>query len=93
MNRLRILKQRIQRSGDVGVCKLSDGYAVATGRFQGCSSASMTYRAAIHLAARWAMPSRPQVVVITQGRVETTVKMNSRGEQVVTVRQLINEIR
>lgn len=92
MNRLRILKQRIKRSGDVGVCKLSDGYAVATGRFQGAASTSMTQRAAIHLAARWAMPSRPQVMVITDGRTEKTIKTNSRGEKVVTVRELINPV-
>jgi hypothetical protein len=80
MNRLRILKQRIARSGDTAINKLEDGYAIATGRFQGMCVMGLKKRAAIQLAARWAMPCRPQVVIITQGATETTVVQNSRGE-------------
>jgi len=88
MNRLRILKQRIRRAGDVGVFKLKDGYVVATGRFQGDCSALMTRREAIRLASRWALPYRPQVITVTQGRIETTYKTNSRGETSLLVREL-----
>jgi len=88
MNRLRILKQRIRRAGDVGVCKLDDGYAVVTGRFQGDCSASMSKRSAIQLAARWARPCRPQDLIVTQGTTETTYRTNSRGETTVTTKQI-----
>jgi hypothetical protein len=84
MNRLRILKQRIARAGDVAVCKLSDGYAVATGRFQGDCSASMTKRAAINLAARWARPSAPQIMTIETTTQRTVIKLNPDGTNLVT---------
>ncbi|MDO8415917.1 MAG: hypothetical protein Q7S87_06855 [Agitococcus sp.] len=88
MNRLRILKQRIRRGNDVGISKLSDGYAVCTGRFGGDCVMRLTKRAAIQMAARWAMPHRPQVVIITQGQTETTFKTTSQGATTATTRQL-----
>lgn len=85
MNRLRILKQRIARSGDVSVCKLSNGYVVASGRFQGDASPPMSKRSAIHLAARWAMPSRPQTLLVKQNGVETKVETHVDGRCVVSI--------
>lgn len=65
MSRLQQLKQRAARN-QVGICKLSDGWFVGTGRGGwGDHSGPHSRREAIQIAARWALPSRP--VVITAG--------------------------
>ncbi|MBX8556952.1 hypothetical protein K5D56_26315 [Pseudomonas cichorii] len=67
MNRLKTLKQRASR-GQVGVCKLSDGWFVATGRGGwGDCSGPHSRREAIQLAARWALPSKKAVFSIIVG--------------------------
>lgn len=65
MNRLRVLKQRANR-GEVGVCKLSDGWFVATGRSAlGDCTGPHTRREAILLASRWALPDKADMFSIT----------------------------
>ncbi|MGF6281840.1 hypothetical protein ABH908_000127 [Pseudomonas frederiksbergensis] len=65
MSRLQRLKQRAAR-GQVGVCKLSDGWFVGTGRGGwGDCSGPHSRREAIQIAARWAMPAKKLVVTIT----------------------------
>lgn len=86
MNRLRLLKQRIRNAGDVGVLKMNEGFVVATGRFGGDCTGPMSKRAAIQMGARWAMPSRCTICEIAQNETTTTIKTNSRGESVVTIR-------
>lgn len=65
MNRLQRLKQRAAR-GQVGVCKLKEGWFVGTGRGGwGDYSGPHSKREAIQLAARWAMPTKKLVISIT----------------------------
>ncbi len=65
MNRLQRLKQRAAR-GQIGVCKLKEGWFVGTGRGGwGDCSGPHSKREAIRPAARWAMPAKKQVITIT----------------------------
>lgn len=67
MIRLGTLKQRADR-GQVGVCKLSDGWFVGTGRgSRGDCSGPHSRREAIQLAASWSLPSKKVVVTIAAG--------------------------
>jgi CubicO group peptidase (beta-lactamase class C family) len=69
MSRLQTLKQRAHR-GEVGVSRLRDGWWVGTGRGQGNCSGPHSRREAIQIAARWAMPAKEVVVVITMGGIQ-----------------------
>jgi hypothetical protein len=65
MSRLQRLKQRAAR-GQVGVCRLHDGWFVGTGRGGwGDHSGPHSKREAIQIAARWAMPAKKLIVTIT----------------------------
>jgi hypothetical protein len=66
MSRLKVLKQRAAR-GEVGVCKLQDGWFVATGRGSGDCAGPFSRREAIQAAARWALPYREAEIQITMG--------------------------
>lgn len=85
MNRLRILKQRIRRAGDVGVLKLASGYVVATSRFQGSYVSCASKRQAIQVAAQWAKPSAPVVCLITDSTKQTKTICYPDGSYVSTV--------
>lgn len=65
MNRQRILKQRAAR-GQVGVCRLKEGWFVGTGRggWGGCSGPHSRGEA-IQIAARWGLPSKKVVIHVT----------------------------
>lgn len=67
MSRLGVLKQRAAR-GQVGVCRLNEGWFVGTGRgnWGGCSGPH-SRREAIQIAARWALPTKNIEVTITTG--------------------------
>jgi hypothetical protein len=90
MNRLRLLKQRIRNAGDVGVHKMNGGFVVATGRFSGDCTMPMSKRAAIQMAARWAMPNRPPVWAVEKNGIVTKIKTNSRGESVITTTHTVS---
>ncbi|MDF9778980.1 hypothetical protein [Pseudomonas baetica] len=65
MSRLQRLKQRAAR-GQVGVCRLQEGWFVGTGRGGwGDYSGPHSRREAIHIAARWALPAKSIDVTIT----------------------------
>lgn len=90
MNRLRILKQRIGRCNDVGILKTSTGYTVFTGRFQGMHHEVSSKRAAIQTAARWARPSKPIIMEVTQGNKITFSKSFPDGRSEIKEYELAN---
>lgn len=75
MGRLQVLKQRAAR-GEVGVCKLSDGWYVATGRGFGAHAGPYSRRKAIQTAARWALPVKDVEIKITRS-VELELAKNA----------------
>jgi len=91
LNRLRVLKQRVKRAGDVGVFRSEDGYLVATGRFWGDCAGPFSRRTAILVASRWALPSGPQIMTITTDTKEIKVTTNIHNESTSVERELCVE--